>query len=152
MAFATTQHTLSSATAGPIAQSIVILLVGYGLWCNRQLRSMWFIGLGLLCNGLVIISNQGHMPVGLEALQKAGLGNMTENLAQRSDAVHSLMGANTPFWFLGDIIPLNILGYQNVLSLGDVYLLLGIVGVIIEGGLLAKRKNYVEPFEFELEF
>lgn len=113
---------------------------------------MWFIGLGLLCNTLVIWTNGGHMPVSAGALEQVGLGEMLAGLQSRSDAVHSLMQPGTPLWFLGDIIPVHVWGYQNVMSLGDLYLMMGIVTIILEGSLAAKHKREAESFEFELEF
>ncbi len=152
IAFGTSRGLFSPDIAGPVAKSLVIVLVGYGLWRNAHLRSLWFVGLCLLCNSVVILANGGHMPVSLNAAQKAGLPNMLEPLRQKSDAVHSLMTQDTPLWFLGDIIPMNVWGYGKILSLGDLYLLAGIVLLIIEGSLGAKRKREAEAFEVELEF
>jgi len=50
------------------------------------------------------------------------------------------MTSSTPLWFLADVIPVRLLGYTNVISLGDVYLMVGIVLTIVDGALAAKRK------------
>lgn len=125
--------------------------MGYGLWANARLRGLWFVGLGLLCNALVIFANWGHMPVSSEALYRVGLESYIPKLQQQYDAVHTLMGDSTRLWFLADIIPVRILGYTNVISLGDLYLMLGIVLTIVGGALESKRKAR-ETIDIDLRF
>lgn len=125
--------------AGPIAKSLVVGLVGYGLWQNRHLRGLWLVGLGLASNALVIFANGGHMPVDPAALERAGLEALVPRLQARYDAVHSLMDESTRLGFLADVIPVRILSYANVISPGDVCLMLGIALTVVEGALRAKR-------------
>ena len=151
MAFATSRNLLTPDIGGPLAQFLVLTLVGYGLWQNPHLRSLWFIALGFAMNGLVIIANAGQMPVSGLALYQVGLQSHLEPLIQKSDAVHSLMDASTRLWYLGDVLPIRLWGYSNVISLGDVYLMAGIVLVLLEGGLEAKAKREQE-LQIDLEF
>lgn len=80
------------------------------------------------------------MPVSSEALYKVGLESYIPKLQQQYDAVHTLMTDSSRLWFLADIIPVHVLGYTNVISLGDVYLMIGIVLTIVGGALESKRK------------
>lgn len=118
-----------------MAKALVLLLVGYGLYQNRHLKSLYLVLLGLLLNALVIFANGGHMPVSLPALRQVGLGELENLLRNRSDAVHTLLDETTRLPFLGDVIPLPPL--VKVISPGDVLILLGIVGVVVEGALRA---------------
>lgn len=144
LAFGTSRGLFNPALAGPIAKGLVVILVGYGLWHNQHLRSMWLVALGLLSNSLVIAANGGHMPVSLKAAEQAGLPELLVPLQNKADAVHSLMTPESPLWFLGDIIPMHVGNYHKILSLGDLFLLLGIVLIGIEGSLQAKRKREAE--------
>uniref|UniRef100_A0A7C3HXD6 DUF5317 domain-containing protein n=1 Tax=Meiothermus ruber TaxID=277 RepID=A0A7C3HXD6_MEIRU len=151
LAFATTRGLVAPEIAGPVAKALVLLLVGYGVWVNAHLRGLWFVGLGLLCNALVIFANRGHMPVSSEALYRVGLESYIPKLQQQYDAVHTLMTGSTQLWFLADIIPVHVLGYTNVISLGDVYLMVGIAHTIVGGALERKRKAQ-EPIDIDLSF
>ena len=150
LAYATSRGLIAPSIAGPVAKTLV-LLVGYGLGVNTHLRGLWFVWLGLLCNALVIFANKGHMPVSSEALYKVGMESYLPKLQEQYDAVHTLMTDSTPLWFLADVIPVRILGYTNVISLGDVYLMVGIVLTIVSGALAAKRKAQ-EDAEIDLSF
>jgi hypothetical protein len=71
------------------------------------------------------------MPVSLPEVHAVGLKGSAALLAHESDAIHSLLLPSSKLWFLADIIPL---GPQHVVSLGDLFILLGLAGVIVEGG------------------
>ncbi|MBO1436253.1 DUF5317 domain-containing protein [Meiothermus sp. CFH 77666] len=151
LAFATSRGLIAPEIAGPTAKTLVLLLVGYGLWANAHLRGLWFVGLGLACNALVIFANKGHMPVSAEALYKVGMESFIPKLQQQYDAVHTLISESSRLWFLADVIPVRILGYTNVISLGDVYLMVGIALTVLEGALKAKRKAQA-TFDIDLRF
>ncbi|WP_117238518.1 DUF5317 domain-containing protein [Thermus sediminis] len=135
MAYGTYRGLFQPQWAGPLAKGLVLLLVGYGLYQNRHLKSLHLVLLGLLLNALVIFANGGHMPVSLAALERAGLGELEDFLRERRDAVHTLMDETTRLPFLGDVIPLPPL--QKAISPGDILILLGIMGVVVEGALRA---------------
>lgn len=151
MALATSRGLVAPEIAGPVAKTLVLIFVGYGLMANTHLRGLWFVGLGLFCNALVIFANKGHMPVSSEALYKLGMESYIPKLQQQYDAVHTLMTESSRLWFLADVIPVQILGYTNVISLGDVYLMVGIVLTILDGALEARRKTQ-EALEIDLKF
>lgn len=70
------------------------------------------------------------MPVSPETLRRP-----EAILKNRSDAVHSLLDETTRLPFLGDVIPLP--AFRNAVSPGDLFILLGIAGVVVEGALRA---------------
>ncbi|WP_233498239.1 DUF5317 domain-containing protein [Meiothermus sp. QL-1] len=127
--------------AGPLAKALVVGLVGFGLWHNRHLWGLWPAALGLASNALVIFANGGHMPVDPVALHEAGLEARIPKLESRYDAVHTLMDGSSRLGFLADTIPVRLLGYANVISPGDVLLMLGIALTILGGALQARAKG-----------
>ncbi|WP_460388465.1 DUF5317 domain-containing protein [Thermus thalpophilus] len=137
MAYGTYRGLFSPAWAGPLAKVVVLLLVGYGLYQNRHLKSLYLVMVGLLLNTAVIFANGGHMPVSAEALRRAGLGDFTPIVKTKGDAVHALLDETTRLPFLGDVIPLPPL--RKVVSPGDLFILLGITGVVVEGALRSSR-------------
>jgi len=151
LSVATSRNLISPGLAGPLAQLLVVGLVGYGLLQNSHLRSLWFVALGFVLNGLVIAANGGHMPVSGIAVEQLGGEKILRGLEQQADAVHGLMNPGTPLWFLGDTIPLRLLGRKSIISLGDVYLMVGIILTIMDGGLEAKRKAK-EGLQIDLKF
>lgn len=106
MAYGTYRGLFRPEWAGPLAKVLVLLLVGYGLYRNWHLKSLYLVLFGLLLNTLVIFANGGHMPVSLDTLKKAGIEGWEELLKTRADAVHSLLDESTRLPFLGDVIPL----------------------------------------------
>lgn len=135
MAYGTYQGLFQPAWAGPLAKVSVLLLVGYGLYQNRHLKTLYLVLWGLLLNTLVILANGGHMPVSPDALKRAGIEGWEELLKNRGDAVHSLLDESTRLPFLGDVIALPPL--RKAVSPGDLFILAGIAGVIVEGAFRA---------------
>ncbi|GLV47844.1 hypothetical protein TJA_10040 [Thermus sp. LT1-2-5] len=115
----------------------MLFLVGYGLYQNRHLKSLYLVLVGLILNTMVIFANEGHMPVSAEALERAGLGDFVPIVKAKGDAVHALLDETTRLSFLGDVIPLPPL--RKVVSLGDLFILAGITGVVVEGALRASH-------------
>ncbi|WP_148230470.1 DUF5317 domain-containing protein [Marinithermus hydrothermalis] len=137
LAYATYQGLLSPSLSGPLAKTLVVGFVGYGIYANRGLKSLWLVLTGLGLNLAVMAANGGHMPVSATALQAAGIGHWVPLLETTRDGVHTLLTPTTPLGFLGDTIPLSFM--RKVISPGDVFILLGIIGVVVEGGLRAKK-------------
>ena len=100
------------------------------VWVNRAEAGMWLVGLGIFMN-FAVISLNGGMPVLPEA---ASLGLGREVTVSSFDALpkHVLLDENTHLSFLGDVIPLRPI--RNVISLGDVFLAVGL-GIFIEAQL-----------------
>ncbi len=101
--------------------SYVPLLVLVAL--NRGTPGMWLIGLGILMNFTVIVANSG-MPVMSEAAYVAGGTNADADIV--ASAKHVLLDTSTALPFLADVIPLRLFGFGQVISLGDVFLAVGL--------------------------
>ena len=89
---------------------------------NRERPGMWLAGIGVLMNFVVIAVN-GGMPV-LEGAAVVASG--FESGLNVDDFKHVELDAGTRLTFLADVIPLRILGEGQVLSLGDVFLAVGL--------------------------
>ena len=103
-----------------------MLLVG--LWVNRGQPGMSLAFVGVLGNATAIIVNGGFMPIWEPSLLAA---NFTE--ADVRTGFHVIISANagtTDFLlhvgFLGDVIPVPLPLIQNVASIGDLFLTLGL--------------------------
>lgn len=88
------------------------------------------LGLGTLCNYLVIASNSFRMPISPTALSIYSTMTPEAVIAQRADYFVATDGAN--FLFLGDVIymPLKVLG--GFMSVGDILLAAGMFLLIVQ--------------------
>lgn len=110
------------------AAGFLLLLVG--LWANREHPGLSLAFVGILLNAVAIVTNGGYMPVWEPSIVAAGL-----NPADVVSAFHRVVGATgegIPGDFLaqagplGDIIPIPIPFFQNVASIGDLFLAAGL--------------------------
>ena len=91
---------------------------------NRDRPGLWLAGLGVLMNFVVIALN-GGMPVLAEAAEVAsgfapGAPEILEGFK------HVVLDETSRLVFLADVIPIRIANYGQVLSLGDVFLAVGL--------------------------
>jgi hypothetical protein len=93
---------------------------------NRRLPGMTLIAIGALMNFIVIAAN-GGMPVSLDALDRAGLGNPFEGGAVTKGAHHAL-DDDDRVTFLADVIPIKVTA--NVVSAGDIVIWAGLLLLI----------------------
>ena len=103
------------------------------LWANRTYPGLILAFLGVLSNGLVIVVNGGYMPIWEPALAYAGLTS-----ADVTRSFHVIVEANAQDFvgrllILGDVIPIPIPFIQNVYSLGDLFLGLGLAFFLFAG-------------------
>ena len=118
----------------PIAETlrVPLLAAAFGLllvalWANRGYPGMSLAFIGVLANGIVILVNGGYMPIYLPSLELAGLtpADVTTNL-------HVVLGPALDANFLlhlgpfADVIPIPFPIVQNVVSIGDAFLTLGL--------------------------
>ncbi|MGH2734454.1 MAG: DUF5317 domain-containing protein [Actinomycetota bacterium] len=103
------------------------------LWLNRRLPGVLLAAVGLALNVVVIASNQA-MPVSLHAIEAAG----GEATSLPRDLKHEPAGSDTILPWLGDVIPMPVVG--TVISVGDVVLAAGV-------GVLAYRRTTGETQE-----
>jgi hypothetical protein len=88
---------------------------------------------GLLLNASVYAANGGFMPVSEGALVASGNGPSAAAMADGNRLQKTtLLQSDTPLWFLGDILPLPLVG--KVYSIGDVVAAVGVF-VLAAGGM-----------------
>ena len=114
----------SAATWG-----VALILMSYVLLVllviiNRDRPGLWLAGLGVLMNFVVIALN-GGMPVLAEAAEVAsGFAPGVPEIAEGFK--HVILNQTSRLVFLADVIPIRIANYGQVLSLGDVFLAVGL--------------------------
>jgi hypothetical protein len=107
---------------------VAMVLVSYGpliglVFANRDRKGMWLAGIGVLLNFTVILLN-GGMPVLTEAAFVASGFSPTPQIAESYK--HITLDASTLLPFLADVIPMRIMGQGTVISMGDVFLAVGL--------------------------
>lgn len=110
-----------SAGVGLVLLSYVPLVVL--VFANRERKGMWLAGIGVLLNFTVILLN-GGMPVLMEAAEVASGFSPSPQL--EASYKHTALDEHARLPFLADVIPMRIAGRGTVLSLGDVFLAVGL--------------------------
>ena len=104
---------------------------------NRTQTGMWLTGLGVLMNFTVIALN-GGMPVLSEAAEVAsGFSLSVPDLSESYK--HVVLDETSLLTFLADVIPLRVGSVGQVISLGDVFLAVGL-GRFLEHELRRPRR------------
>lgn len=91
---------------------------------NRDRSGLWLAGMGVLLNFTVIALN-GGMPV-LEGAIEVAAGFVPGGADLANAAKHTEMGPDTILPFLGDVIPIRMASQGTVISIGDVFLAVGL--------------------------
>jgi DHA3 family macrolide efflux protein-like MFS transporter len=125
----------------PPAEALRIPLLGgayalllIALWPNRTYPGISLAVIGILANAIVIVVNGGYMPIWEPSLRLAGL-----TPADVTSALHVKLGGGLDANFLlhlgpfGDVIPIPLPFVQNVASIGDVFLTLGLAFFLFAG-------------------
>lgn len=100
------------------------------------------LGLGTLCNYLVIAANSFRMPISEKALLIYSTMTPEAVIAQRADYFVATDGAN--FLFLGDVIYFPIKLLDGFMSVGDILLAVGMFFLIVQvmgKNCLPSKKN-----------
>lgn len=106
---------------------------------NKERPGMWLAGLGVLMN-FTVISLNGGMPVLTEAaLAASGFAETTPDIA--GSFKHVVLDESTTLPVLADVIPLRLAGNGQVISLGDVFLAVGL-GRFLEYELRKPRRYF----------
>ena len=95
---------------------------------NIRLPGLWLPALGFALNLLVIAANGGRMPVSPEAWRLAGGAAPVS----AGTSYHNVFLANSNShlrWF-GDVLPIPVQPFVNVLSIGDLLLVIGITSFV----------------------
>ena len=121
---------LFKSSAPPLAGSLVLAfvcygLLFYGLWPNLRLPGMRAVALGSLSNLVVILANQGRMPVSVANL---GPVDRARELARLSVSInHQVLVPGTRLPFLADLYKWTFLQPKPLMfSVGDVLISLGV--------------------------
>jgi len=117
--------------------SFVLLMVMVLL--NRSKPGMWIVGLGVLMNFIVIAVN-GGMPV-LAGAAEVASGFTVSQPDLTGSFKHILLDETSRLTFFADVIPLRLAGIGEVISLGDVFLAMGL-GIFLEHELRRPRRYF----------
>jgi MFS transporter, DHA3 family, macrolide efflux protein len=114
-----------------LISAFVVLLAA--LWVNRSYPGLSLAFLGVLSNTLVIVANDGFMPIWEPALTASGL-----TAADVDRSFHIVVDAGSQDFLgrlliLGDVIPAPVPIIRNVYSLGDLFLGLGLAFFLFAG-------------------
>ena len=104
---------------------------------NRSSPGMWIAGLGVLMN-LTVIGVNGGMPV-LSGAAEVASGFTVAEPDLSSSYKHVPLDEGSNLTFLADVIPLRLVNIGEVISLGDIFLALGL-GVFLEHELRRPRR------------
>jgi hypothetical protein len=121
------------------------LLLLVFVWRNRKVAGIRIVGLGVICNFLVIAANGGFMPISPETLVQI---NPDSALAHWPSGYHYgyskdlvLLREETNLWALSDVLVLPPpFPWPVALSLGDLLIALGIV-VLLQGPVGIRNKG-----------
>ena len=144
------QWPLLQAPTGPVQRIGVqqalfllshVLLLAF-VWRNRQLRGIQIIGLGVVCNLLVIAANGGLMPITPETLVQINPGSTLAQWLIGAHYGHSkdiiLLRAEIRLWALSDILVIPPpFPRPTAFSLGDLLIASGIA-LLLQGSGIAK--------------
>jgi hypothetical protein len=102
------------------------VIVGWTLWHVRLLPGVWLVTAGATLNLIVVLANDGRMPVDptLAAQQLGGILNRRGHIGQ-----YTLMGPDTHLNWLGDWLALRPL--PEAYSPGDLLIAMGVALVIL---------------------
>lgn len=126
-----------SETAGVVMVLASFALLMILVMLNRSKPGMWIAGLGVLMNFTVIAFN-GGMPVLAGAAEVASGFTVAEPDISGSFK-HVLLDETSRLVFFADVIPIRLVRFGEVISLGDIFLALGL-GVFLEQELRRPRR------------
>ncbi len=150
------QWPLLGAPAGPVQRIGVqqalfllshVLLLGF-VWRNRRLRGIQILGLGVVCNLLVIAANGGLMPITPETLVQINPGSTLAQWPIGAHYGHSkdiiLPREEVRLWVLSDVLVIPPpFPRPTAFSLGDLLIAIGIIVLLQDPGTI--RSVTAEP-------
>ncbi len=126
-----------SGVARWLALLLTTVLVGLFLAGNARLPGVPLMALGLLLNVLVVTANAA-MPVSVPAAARAGIARHDLHLA--TDAMREPAGPGTRLGRLGDVVPVALPRWPQVVSVGDVLVAAGVGLLLVTGGAPRRRR------------
>ena len=123
-----------------VQQMLFLLSLGLLLvfvWQNRRLTGIQIVGLGVICNLVVILVNGGLMPITPDTLTQINPGSLPEHWRPHLHYGYSkdviLLREQTNLWALSDILVLPPpFPRPTAFSVGDVLIAIGIL-VLLQG-------------------
>jgi hypothetical protein len=115
-----------------------LLLLAF-IWRNRRITGIQIVGVGVLCNLLVIMANGGFMPITPDTLVRINPGSALDQWPAGFHYGYSkdiiLLRADTVLWVLSDVlvVPPPFI-WPTAFSLGDLLIAFGII-VFLQGPL-----------------
>ena len=107
-----------------ILSQLTLLLM---LMLNSSMPGIKLFALGIVLNLVVMMANGGWMPITPETYQfvypERDAPLYTRPLSSKNVV---LPQAETKFWILSDMIPLSLPGDRTAISIGDIFLIVGI--------------------------
>jgi len=140
---------LPELTFAPALLASSYFLLFIFLWHNRHLSlSSLFLGLGSLCNFVVIAANGFAMPISARAMSALSSEGAAALLAGEIP-MYRLADDTTRLLFLGDILWFPVPFFQGFASVGDILLSVGVffllMTVMCPTRLIACGKRQVPP-------
>lgn len=126
----------------PVLFVCSFVLLAFGILLNFSKWPMIIVFVGVFLNFIVVLANQGCMPVSTIGLKYAGY-DMTKITSTKLDLNHILITTQTKLSFLSDIIAIpKPYPFPSMLSIGDVLMCMGLFFfIVIE--MTTKRKETV---------
>ncbi len=120
-----------SGVARAAALVLTTVLVALFLVGNARQPGVPLVALGLLLNVLVVVAN-GAMPVSVDAAARAGIPR--SDLRLGGDAMREPSGPTTRLGALGDVVPVALPRWPQVVSAGDVLVAAGVGLLLLTAG------------------
>ena len=117
-----------------LIQLFVYVLLLIGCLSNLHLKGMPLIILGIILNFIVIMANGGRMPVDISSIKLMLSAESVEMLQNTKSFTHVAANESTRFLFLADIIHIKRpYPLPKSLSVGDIFMMVGIFSIIYKG-------------------
>lgn len=112
-----------------LAGSFLLLLAAVVV--NRRLPGMGLLAAGAILNLIVIMANDGRMPVSPAALNVVRQEDLVRSLAEDREPAYTLLTPETRLPFLADVLYLPpALGLDKFFSFGDILIWLAIIHMV----------------------
>ena len=123
-------------TVAGLTRGALLLLLSF-VWLNRRIPGVLIVGIGILCNLLVILSNSGLMPITPETLVEINPGSTFQQWPVGTHYGYSKdiikLQQATRFWALSDMLVIPPpFPRPTAFSLGDLIVAAGII-VLMQG-------------------
>ena len=131
--FGPTQQVVAAQALFLLSHLLLLTFV----WLNRRLVGIQIVGLGVLCNLAVILTNGGFMPITPETLVRINPGSTLDqwtvgfHYGSSKDVI--LLAQDTFLWVLSDMLVLPPpFPWPTAFSIGDLLIAAGII-VLLQG-------------------